>query len=70
MEQILAKHPDLKHIVDKPYSKTYKVLDNNNTVIEQWEKNSDGHWIDVTERVKAEQELLAAKQELDKLSRR
>lgn len=69
MEQLLAKHPDLKDIITKNNSKTYKVLAENGKLIEQWEKNEQGHWIDVTEREKLKEQIAAEQEELERLAR-
>ena len=71
MEQLLAKHPDLKEIlINNPAMKSYKVLSTNNKVLEYWEKDKDGHWIDVTEREKLKERIAAEQEEIEKLRRK
>lgn len=55
MEKILAKHPDLREFL--PTSTVYKSLNATGDILEYWEKDDDGHWVDVTEREIAKQEL-------------
>lgn len=55
MEKILAKHPDLREFL--PTSTVYKSFNATGDILEYWEKDDDGHWVDVTEREVAKQEL-------------
>ncbi len=63
-EELLKKHPDmvLHNLED---CKVYKVLDND-TVVEQWEKDENGVWVDKTPEVLEEQELKRQIAELEK----
>ena len=68
MEQILNKHPDLKDVLTRlPQLRTYKLTTENNKLIEQWEKNEEGRWIDVTEREKLKERIAAEQQEIERL---
>jgi hypothetical protein len=66
MNQLLAKHPELES-VDMTGIKTYKILKESGSLQEQWEKNGDGHWIDVTERELLKARIAKEKEELEKL---
>lgn len=55
MEKILAKHPDLREFL--PTSTVYKSFTATGDILEYWEKDDDGHWVDVTEREVAKQKL-------------
>lgn len=55
MEKILTKHPDLKELL--PTCNAYKHLNAVGDILEYWEKDDNGHWIDVTEREITKQEL-------------
>ena len=68
MDKILQKHPDLQGFLTSDM-KRYRVIDGDK-LIEMWEKDENGHWIDVTERELAKQELAAAVEELEKLNQK
>ena len=68
MEQLLERHKNLKDIILKnPELKTYKVLNENGRIAECWEKNEDGHWIDVTAREKLKEKIAIEQEEVEKL---
>lgn len=69
MEQLLLKHPDLEDIIKRiPHLKTYKIITEQGKVVEQWEKNKRGEWVDVTEREKLKEQIAAEQEELERLS--
>lgn len=65
---LLIKHPELRDLVHEPGMRCFKVLDDRNLVTEQWERDEDGNWVDVTERELARQELQAAQDELARIA--
>lgn len=69
MENLLLKHPDLNDfdITDK---KVYKVLDVDGNLVEYWEKNDNGNWIDMTEREKLKEQIAREQQELERLKKK
>ena len=70
MEQLLQRHPDLR-LIDKStldQLTTYRSLDRAGKVIEYWEKQ-DGKWIDVTEREKLKEQIVAEQEEIERLIR-
>lgn len=67
MTDILTKHPSLRDIINNPAINTYICTDEHNNFVEQWERDADGNWNDVTARELARQELTAAQEELEKL---
>jgi hypothetical protein len=70
MKDILEKHPDLKDILNKGTLNTYRVLSECGTLLEQWERNKNGHWVDVTEREKLKEKIAAEQEELERLNAR
>ena len=69
MEKLLEKHPDIKkHLINCPTLHTYKIFDSENKLAEQWEKNDEGHWIDVTEREKLREQIAMEQEEIERLS--
>lgn len=71
MEQILAKHPDLRETLTRsPQLKQYRILSEKDVLLEQWEKNNKGHWIDVTEREKLKERIAAEQEELERLRKK
>ena len=64
MEQILTKHPDLQSILKIHRPKTYKNLTITGAIIDAWELNEDGHYIDVTEREKLKAQIIAEQAQL------
>lgn len=69
MEQLLARHPDLQDIITTQKIKRYKILNENNDIVEQWEKRPTNHWQDVTAREKAKAEIARLQEELEILSK-
>lgn len=70
MEQLLQKHPDLR-LIDKStldQLTTYRSLDRAGKIIEYWEKR-DGHWVDVTEREKLKEQIVAEQEEIERLAK-
>ena len=67
MTDILTKHPSLRDIINNPVINTYTCTDEHNSLVEQWERDENGNWNDVTVRELARQELAAAQEELEKL---
>lgn len=67
MEQLLAKHPDLKDYT-MANTQSYKVLDMAGNLIEAWQKDENGHWVDITEqeqeKIRLEREIKALQQDL------
>ena len=53
-----------------PQMHIYTRRDENDKVIEQWERRGDGCWYDITAKAKAAERLKEAEQELNKLKRR
>lgn len=69
MEKLLEKHPDVKiHLIDCPTLHTYKIFDDEHKLAEQWEKNEEGHWVDVTEREKLREQIAMEQEEIERLS--
>lgn len=69
MEQLLLKHPDLEDIIKRtPHLKTYKIITEKGKLVEQWEKNKKGEWVDVTEREKLKEQIAAEQEEIERLS--
>lgn len=69
MKELLQKHPDLKELITKyPSLKVYKIT-NHGKIVEYWEKNKDGHWVDQTQREKLREQIEAYKEELERLRR-
>ena len=69
MEQLIAKHPDMKNFLrDNPSMQTYKILRENDSIIEAWEKDENGHWVDVTEREKLKERISREKDEIETLN--
>ena len=66
MKQLLEKHPDLEPYLHSG-SKTYKILAEDGSLLEQWEKNDAGHWIDVIQRELLKKQIADAQAELEKL---
>lgn len=63
-EELLKKHPDMAlHNLEEVH--TYKIM-NNGIVVEQWEKDENGVWVDRTQEVLEEQELKRQIAELEK----
>ena len=67
MEKILAKHPDLKEFL--PTCNTYKSFSATGDILEYWEKDDDGHWVDMTDREIAKQQLERELKQLEVLKR-
>lgn len=68
MKELLQKHPDLEELITTyPSLKVYKITDSNDKIVEYWEKNEDGHWVDQTEREKLREQIEAYKKELEQL---
>ena len=69
MKELLQKHPDLEELITTyPSLKVYKITDNDK-IVEYWEKNKDGHWVDQTQREKLREQIEADKEELEQLRR-
>lgn len=69
MEQLLAKHPDLRQLGDSLNTlETYRSLDSNGKIAEYWEKKN-GHFVDVTEREKLKEQIAAEQEEIERLNR-
>lgn len=67
MKELLQKHPDLEELITTyPSLKVYKITDNDK-IVEYWEKNKDGHWVDQTQREKLREQIEADKEELEQL---
>lgn len=67
MKELLQKHPDLEELITTyPILKVYKITDNDK-IVEYWEKNKDGHWVDQTQREKLREQIEADKEELEQL---
>lgn len=62
---LYQKYPELKW--QAPKAKTYKRLNEKGIVVEMWEKDENGNWIDVTDRERKKQELAAAQKEYELL---
>ena len=70
MKELLQKHPDLEELITTyPSLKVYKITDHDDKIIEYWEKNEDGHWVDQTQREKLREQIEAYKEELEQLRR-
>lgn len=70
MNALLQKHPDLADVLKfNPNTKVYKVLTESGSIKEYWEKNSEGHWTDQTEREKLREQIELEKEELERLKR-
>lgn len=70
MKELLQKHPDLEELITTyPSLKVYKITDHDDKIVEYWEKNEDGHWVDQTQREKLREQIEAEKEELEKLRR-
>ena len=68
MKELLEKHPDLEELITTyPSLKVYKITDHDDKIVEYWEKNEDGHWVDQTQREKLREQIEAEKEELEKL---
>ena len=49
MEQLIKKHPEITAVLKAhPDATSYKYYDDNDNLVEEWERRSDGHWYDVT----------------------
>lgn len=44
-------HPELIEYIDEPWFKIYRRYDENNNLMEQWQRDTKGEWHNVTERV-------------------
>lgn len=68
MKELLQKHPDLEELITTyPSLKIYKITDHDDKIVEYWEKNEDGHWVDQTQREKLREQIEAYKEELEQL---
>ena len=68
MKELLQKHPDLEELITTyPSLKVYKIIDHDDKIVEYWEKNKDGHWVDQTQREKLREQIEAYKEELEQL---
>lgn len=68
MKELLQKHPDLEELITTyPSLKVYKITDRDDKIVEYWEKNKDGHWVDQTQREKLREQIEAYKEELEQL---
>lgn len=70
MNALLQKHPDLEDLLRfNPNTKVYKVLTESGRIKEYWEKDSEGHWTEQTEREKLREQIELEKEELERLKR-
>ena len=67
MEQFFDKHPELKEVVIKNKSKRYIKLDAEGNLLEQWELNEEGEWIDATERELLKIQIAKLQEELEQM---
>lgn len=67
MNDLLKKHPELKDTLAFNNAKTYKILSSEDELIEQWEKDVKGHWVDVTGRELLKIEIAKAQEALEDL---
>ena len=66
MKELLQKHPDLEELITTyPSLKVYKITDHDDKIVEYWEKNEDGHWVDQTQREKLREQIEAYEEELE-----
>lgn len=66
---IYEVHPELrKFFSEHPNVKVYKIYDSDGKISEQYEKNSRGEWIDVTEREKLREQIQEEMNTLAKLN--
>lgn len=68
MQNLLNAHPDLDAVITKDI-KRYTYFDEHGNLKEMWERDENGHFIDVTEREHLKEELAKAQEELEKLRR-
>lgn len=67
--ELLKRHPDLADLLlEFPDHNVYKILDENDRIIEYWEKK-DGVWVDVTKREKLKEKIAEEKALIKKLKR-
>lgn len=70
MEQLIKKHPEITPVLKAhPDAASYKYYDDNDNLVEEWERRSDGHWYDVTERERLKRQIADAAEELAKLGK-
>lgn len=70
MEQLIKKHPEITAVLKAhPDAASYKYYDDNDNLVEEWERRSDGHWYDVTERERLKRQIADAAEELAKLGK-
>ena len=63
----LEAHPELAEYIGQDWFKVYRRYDDQHEIIEQWQKDENGHWHDVTERVQVE---IALQREIADLEKR
>ena len=70
MEQLIKKHPEMTPVLKAhPDATSYKYYDDNDNLVEEWERRADGHWYDVTERERLKRQIADAAEELAKLGK-
>ena len=70
MEQLIKKHPEMTPVLKAhPDAASYKYYDDNDNLVEEWERRPDGHWYDVTERERLKRQIADAAEELAKLGK-
>ena len=70
MEQLIKKHPEITSVLKAHQDATsYKYYDDNDNLVEEWERRPDGHWYDVTERERLKRQIADAAEELAKLGK-
>ena len=67
MKQLLERHPELENVIKFNDIKIYRVLSEEGKTEECWEKNDEGHFVDVTEREQLKEQIAAEQEELERL---
>ena len=69
--ELLLQHPDLSDILRKnPTLSKYVILNKNDTIVESWEKRTDGTWVNTTQIELAKREILEANKEILNLEKK
>lgn len=63
----LEKYPQYEEFITADWSKVYRSYDEDNNLVEQWQKDTKGEWHDVTARV---QEEIRIRQEMADIEKR
>lgn len=66
MSTLLEKHPDLQFMLNDDI-KRYTSLDEDGEILEAFERNDDGEFVDITAKLQLEAEIVKAQAELAKL---